>query len=70
MIGLQKGIVKWYNPSKGYGFIKRENQEDIFAHHSRMVNTRITHLREGDNVEFYIAAGIKGLVADKIRVID
>jgi CspA family cold shock protein len=70
MLGTQKGTIKWYNPSKGYGFIKRENEDDIFAHHSRMVSIRRTPLCEGDKVEFYVAAGIKGLVADKIKVID
>lgn len=66
---IQKGIVRWYNPSKGFGFIRRETGEDIFAHHSRMNKYSAGHLKEGHKVEFYIIEGEKGLLADRIKVI-
>jgi CspA family cold shock protein len=69
MTELQKGIVRWYNPSKGFGFIRRENLPDIFAHYSRMDKYSAGHLKEGNKVEFYIIDGLKGIVADRIKVV-
>ena len=55
-----KGFVKWFNNSKGYGFIGREDGADIFVHYSAVTADGYKSLREGDRVEFEIVQGSKG----------
>jgi CspA family cold shock protein len=56
-----KGIVKWFNNAKGYGFIGREDDgPDVFVHYSAIVSEGYKSLQEGDQVEFEIAQGQKG----------
>jgi len=55
-----KGIVKWFNNSKGYGFIGRDGGSDVFVHYSAVASDGFKSLQEGDNVEFEIAQGPKG----------
>jgi CspA family cold shock protein len=55
-----KGNVKWFNNSKGYGFIGREDGPDVFVHYSAIVGDGYRTLQEGDAVEFEIVQGPKG----------
>ena len=61
------GTVKWFNESKGYGFISREDGEDVFIHYSEIQGEGFRTLREGDKVEFEIAQGKKGPQAVKAK---
>jgi CspA family cold shock protein len=56
----EKGTVKWFNRSKGYGFIERENGPDVFVHYSSIRGEGFRNLNEGDSVEFMAEAGAKG----------
>ena len=55
-----KGVVKWFNSAKGYGFIGRENEKDLFVHFSGIQSEGYKALQEGDTVEFEIGEGPKG----------
>jgi CspA family cold shock protein len=67
---VEKGIVKWFNGSKGYGFISVENGEDVFVHYSAIEdNGGYRSLDEGQAVEFEITTGTKGLQATNVRKI-
>jgi len=55
-----KGIVKWFNNSKGYGFIGRDGGPDVFVHYSAVAANGFKSLQEGDHVEFEITQGPKG----------
>ena len=66
---MPNGTVKWFNNSKGFGFIARENGPDVFAHHTAINATGRRTLREGDKVEFIVTQGNKGLQAEEITVI-
>ena len=57
------GTVKWFNAAKGYGFIGRENGEDVFVHFSAIMTEGYRKLEEGQGVEFSIEEGPKGLQA-------
>ncbi len=57
------GTVKWFNGSKGYGFISREDGEDVFVHYSAIDSDGFRNLDEGQRVEFTIERGPKGLQA-------
>lgn len=61
-----KGKVKWFNESKGYGFIEQEGGKDIFVHYSAIQNAGFKTLKEGDLVEFEVVDGPKGLQASKV----
>src|SRR5258707_15388032 len=64
-----KGTVKWFNNTKGYGFIGREDGADVFVHYSAIVGDGYRTLNEGDNVEFQIVQGPKGpQAADVVNV--
>ena len=63
------GTVKWFNESKGFGFITPENGEaDVFVHFSAIEGGGFKTLREGDRVEFEVVQGAKGLQAQSVRV--
>jgi CspA family cold shock protein len=64
-----QGTVKWFNGSKGYGFISREGGEDVFVHHSAIIAEGYRNLEEGQRVEFSIVQGPKGLQAASVTVI-
>ena len=61
-----KGKVKWFNNSKGYGFIGHDGGADVFVHFSSIVSDGYKSLQEGDDVEFEITQGQKGPQADKV----
>jgi CspA family cold shock protein len=60
------GTVKWFNGSKGYGFIAREDGEDVFVHYSAIQSEGFRNLEEGQRVEFTIEQGPKGLQAAQV----
>ncbi len=66
---MEQGTVKWFNNSKGYGFIKQENGKDIFVHHTAITADGFRSLNEGDRVEFDVTEGPKGLQASNVRKI-
>ena len=63
------GKVKWFNNSKGYGFIEQEGGNDVFVHFSAIMGTGYKSLEEGQQVEFEITQGPKGPQAANVRVI-
>jgi len=64
----EKGTVKWFNAAKGYGFIQRENGEDVFVHFSAIRSEGYRSLDEGAAVEFEVTQGPKGLQAADVTV--
>ncbi len=66
---MERGVVKWFNDSKGYGFIQRENGGDIFVHHSGINSDGFRSLTEGATVEFEIEESPKGPRAVSVAVI-
>ncbi len=63
----QKGVVKWFNNSKGYGFLTDENGADVFVHFSAILSDVYKTLKEGDKVEFDVVKGNKGLQAQNVK---
>lgn len=61
-----QGTVKWFNAGKGYGFISREGGEDVFVHFSALQAEGFRTLEEGQQVEFTIERGPKGLQATQV----
>ena len=57
---MQKGTVKWFDNSKGYGFISRPSGKDVFVHHSAIQGSGFKSLEEGQQVEFEVTQGPKG----------
>jgi cold shock protein len=60
---METGKVKWFNNSKGYGFITREGGEDLFVHFKSIVGEGYKSLKEGETVQFDVEQGAKGLQA-------
>ncbi|PAJ75833.1 cold-shock protein [Pseudoalteromonas sp. NBT06-2] len=69
MSNTTTGTVKWFNESKGFGFIEQENGPDVFAHFSAIESTGFKTLAEGQRVQFTVTQGQKGPQAEKIVVI-
>lgn len=63
---MQKGTVKWFNGSKGYGFITTEAGDDVFVHYNDIVGDGYKTLDEGEAVEFEVERGPKGLKATNV----
>ncbi len=64
-----KGTVKWFNAEKGFGFITTEEGNDVFAHFSQIQKDGFKTLEEGQEVEFNVVEGQKGLQAENITVL-
>ena len=60
----EQGTVKWFNASKGFGFIGRESGEDVFVHFSAIQGEGYRSLQEGESVTFEVRTGPKGLQAE------
>lgn len=66
---MEQGIVKWFNDAKGYGFISRQNGEDVFVHFSAIQSNGFRSLKEGQSVQFVVKQGPKGLQAENVVVL-
>ena len=66
---MTNGIVKWFNDSKGYGFIEQEDRPDVFVHHSGINAEGFKTLKENDRVSFDIENGQKGPAAVNVTVL-
>lgn len=70
MSAREQGVVKWFNDSKGFGFIQRSNGEDVFVHFRAIQADGHRSLRDGQKVEFTVAQGQKGLQAEEVKSVD
>ena len=68
MSDRETGTVKWFNDSKGYGFIEREDGDDVFVHFSAIQGDGFRSLAEGQQVEFSVEQGPKGLQAADVTI--
>jgi len=66
----EKGTVKWFNNSKGFGFIQRDQGEDVFVHFRAIVGEGYRSLEEGQRVEFNVTQGQKGPQAEEVSVVE
>jgi len=64
---MANGTVKWFNDSKGFGFIEQENGPDVFVHHSEIQGEGFKSLAEGARVSFDVTQGQKGPQASNVR---
>lgn len=67
---MESGTVKWFNRTKGYGFIEREEGEDVFVHFSAIQEEGFRSLEQGDKVEFEITDGPKGPQAANVKKVE
>ena len=66
----EQGIVKWFNDSKGFGFIQRNSGEDIFVHFRAIQGDGYRSLQDGQKVEFIVVEGQKGLLAEEVTKVE
>ncbi|MBT2606058.1 cold-shock protein [Bacillus sp. ISL-53] len=64
---MEKGTVKWFNAEKGFGFIERENGDDVFVHFSAIQSEGFKSLDEGQNVTFDVEQGARGAQAANVQ---
>ena len=69
MPGREHGNVKWFNDSKGYGFIQRDSGGDVFVHYSDILGVGFRTLSEGQRVEFEVQEGAKGPQAKNVHIV-
>jgi cold shock protein len=67
---MAEGTVKWFNSSKGYGFIAKDDGTDVFVHYSSIQSEGYRSLEEGARVEFDVVDGQKGPSAENVKVLD
>jgi CspA family cold shock protein len=65
----ETGVVKWFNAAKGFGFIQRENGEDVFVHFTAIQESGYRSLNEGAKVSFLVKQGPKGLQAEEVATL-
>ena len=65
----EQGTVKWFNGTKGFGFIERESGDDVFVHFSAILGDGYRNLEEGQRVEFTVTQGQKGPQAQDVTVV-
>ena len=70
MADRETGTVKWFNNTKGYGFIQRDQGDDVFVHFSSIRGDGYRSLEENQRVEFTVTQGQKGLQAEDVSVLD
>jgi CspA family cold shock protein len=66
-IKMEQGTVKWFNDAKGFGFISRQNGEDVFVHYSAINSSGFKSLQEGQAVQFNVVKGPKGWQAADVQ---
>ena len=66
---MEQGTVKWFNDAKGFGFITRQNGEDVFVHFSAISSNGFRSLQEGQAVSFNVTKGPKGFQAENVQVL-
>ena len=66
---MEQGTVKWFNRTKGFGFIARQSGDDVFVHYKAIDGDGFKNLAEGDKVEFEVEQGPKGLQAAKVNIL-
>ncbi len=66
----ETGTVKWFNDKKGFGFINREDGDDLFVHHNSIETEGFSTLKENQKVEFEVVKTEKGLAAGKVTIVD
>jgi CspA family cold shock protein len=70
MATREKGTVKWFNNSKGFGFIQRDKGGDVFVHFKAISGSGYKSLEEGQRVEFTVTQGQKGLQAEEVTIVE
>ncbi len=69
MADRERGTDKWFNDAKGFGFIERENGDDVFVHHSAIQAEGFRTLSDGQQVEFEVVQGPKGPAAESVTTL-
>lgn len=69
MAERKQGSVKWFNSTKGFGFISQEGGEDVFVHFQSIIGDGYKSLQENDKVEFSVTQGPKGLQASEVKLV-
>ncbi|MBS5992788.1 MAG: cold-shock protein [Acinetobacter baumannii] len=70
MTAREQGVVKWFNDTKGFGFIQRNGGDDVFFHFRAIVGDGHRSLRDGQRVEFSVVQGQKGFQAENVQPLD
>lgn len=70
MAERKQGSVKWFNSTKGFGFIEQASGDDVFVHFKSIIGDGYKSLEENDRVEYTVTQGAKGLQASEVRVIN